>query len=374
MSKIKGVKYVGPIFDNSGYAKACRGNIFALLSQGIDVTLLPTSFEKALPELGEDGKILKALVNKAIDYDVVVVHTTPEFWSKYKEPGKKMVNYTIWETTKLHPDWVPYINDNADKVLVGCDWNVEVFKDSGVTVPIGCIPHSIDLNDSKNVVPYEITGISENTFTFYSIFQWTERKDPLALIKAYWHAFQNNEDVALVLKSYRSDYSDGEKEAIRLTIKRLKYVTKFDNYPKIYFISDMLTEDEIRGLHKCGDCYVTADRGEGFGLSPFTAGAYGKPVIATGFGGSTQYLKPDNSFLVNYTLTPVHGMPWSPWYRGDQLWAQADVKHCADQMKSVFEDQVHARAKGNLLQAYIHDNFSHEVIGEKIVKEIEEIL
>jgi len=374
MNKITGIKYVGPIFDNSGYAKACRGNIFSLLTQGIDITLLPTSFEKSSPELGEDGKILKALVNKAIDYNVVVVHTTPEFWSRYKEPDKVNIGYTIWETTKLHPDWAPYINDNADKVLVGCDWNVDIFKDSGVTIPIGCVPHSIALEDSKNINPYGITGISKDTFVFYSIFQFTERKDPLSLIKAYWYAFQNNEDVALVLKTYRSDYSDGEKDVVRQTIKRIKYVTKFDTYPKIYLIPDMITEDEIRGLHKRGDCYVTTDRGEGFGLSPFTAGANGKPVIATGFGGSTQYLKEDNSFLINYTLAPVHGMPWSPWYRGDQLWAQADVKHCSDLMNLVFEDQVYARGKGDLLQSYIFDNFSHEVIGKKIIKEIEEVL
>jgi glycosyltransferase involved in cell wall biosynthesis len=374
MSKIKGIKYVGPIFDNSGYAKACRGNIFALLSQGIEVTLVLTSFEKSHPNLGKDGELLKTLINKAIEYDVVIVHTTPEFWPTYKESGKKMVNYTIWETTKLHPDWVPYINDNADKVLVGCDWNISIFKDSGVTIPIGCIPHSISLDDSKNVTPYSITGINDNTYVFYSIFQWTERKDPLSLIKAYWYAFQNNENVALVLKTYRSDYSDGEKDSIRQTIKRLKYVTKFDTYPKIYFIPDMLTEDEIRGLHVRGDCYVSADRGEGFGLSPFTAGANANPVVATGFGGSLEYLNDDNSFLAPYTLTPVHGMPWSPWYRADQLWAQVDVFEFAKNLQRVYSDQESAFSKGNKLQKHIRDNFSHEVIGARMVKEIEEIL
>ncbi len=359
---------------NSGYAKACRGNIFALLSQGIDVTLLPTSFEKSLPELGTDGVILKSLVNKSVDYNVVITHTTPEFWSKYVEPDKINIGYTIWETTKLHPDWVPYINDNAAKVLVGCDWNISVFKDSGVIIPIGCVPHSVDLEDNKNIKPYSITGVPDDTYVFYSIFQWTERKAPLSLIKAYWYAFQNNENVALVLKAYRSDYSDAEKTAIRTTIKRLKYVTKFDIYPKIYFISDMLTEDEIRGLHMRGDCYVTSDRGEGFGLSPFTAGAYGKPVIATGFGGSLEYLNDDNSFLVPYTLTPVMGMPWSPWYKADQLWAEVDTLNLANNMYQVYANQEDASDKGTKLQKHIRNNFSHEAIGKRMVKEIEDIV
>ena len=374
MSSIKGIKYVGPIFDNSGYAKACRSNIFALISQGIDVTLSPISFEEAKPVLGKDGDILDSLVNKNIDYNVVIVHTTPEFWSKFKEPGKKMVNYTIWETTKLHPDWVPFINNNADKVMVGCEWNVGIFKNSGVTIPICCIPHTIDLKDVEGIDSYEISGIAESTYVFGFIGQWTERKDPVSLLKAYWYAFQQGEDVALVMKTYRSDYSEQEKEAIRITIQRLKAVTVFDNYPKIYFISNMLSEDEMRGLYKRIDCYVSLDRGEGFGLSAFTSGAYGKPVIATGFGGVLEYLKEDNSYLIDYTLTPVHGMPFSPWYKAEQCWAQVDVLHGAKLMREVFGNQRAAEIKGLKLQKYINDNFSYEVIGKKMITEIEEVL
>ncbi len=374
MSKITGIKYINPIQDGSGYAKAGRGYVLALHKLGIPITVSPISFEKILPELGKDGEVLQSLINKDIDYNVVIVHTTPEFWKRFKEPDKTMVNFTIWETTKLHSDWVGYINNNATKVLVGCDWNVDVFKESGITIPIAAVPHAIPIEDSKQIKNYNIKGINEDTFVFYDIFQWTERKDPVSLIKAYWYAFRNNEDVALVLKAYRGDYSDTEKDAIRSTINRLKQVTRLGNYPPIYFISDILTEDEIRGLHNRCDCYVTLNRGEGFGLSPFQAGAYGKPVIATGFGGVTEYLKKENSYLVNYTLTPVHGMPWSPWYKADQLWAQADVVDGANKMLHVYNNQEEAKEKGKQLQKYINTNFSYDVIGKKMIKEIEEVL
>lgn len=374
MNKISGIKYVGPLFDNSGYAKACRNDIFALLSQGIPVTIQPISFEDCKPVLGKDGDVLSSLVSKEIDYNVVMVRTTPEFWGKYKEPGKVMVNHTIWETTKLHPEWIPYINNNADKVLVATEWNAQVFKDSGVTIPIGCVPHCIDKNDDDMIKPYHVANVSDDTYLFGFVSQWTERKDPLSLLKAYWYAFQNNENVALVMKTYRSNYTDSEKDVIRSTIKRLKSMMVFDNFPKLYYISDMLTEDEMRCLFKRIDCYVSLDRGEGWGLSPFQAGAYGKPVIATGFGGVTEYLKEDNSYLVNYTLTPTHGMPWSRWYKSEQLWAQADVHNGAQLMRTVYENQASAKDVGLKLQTYIHDNFNYEVIGKKMIKEIEEVL
>lgn len=305
--KIKGIKYIGPIFDNSGYAQACRGNIMALHKLGVPVTLAPISFEKIRPDLGSYGDILKKLVNNPIDYNIVFIHTTPEFWKEYREEGKTNIGYTIWETTRLHPDWKDYINNNVDKVLVGCTWNDEVFRNGGVEIPIGVVPHGINIDEFNDITPYNINGVSNDTYMFYAIFQWTERKHPLSLIKAYWYAFQNNENVALVLKTYRSDYSETEKEAIRSTLRRLKNIMPMDNHAKIYLIPDMLTNDEILGLHKRGDCYVSLDRGEGFGLSPFASGACGNPIIVTGFGGTTEYAKPDNSYLVNYSLTPVFG-------------------------------------------------------------------
>lgn len=265
--EIKGIKYISPIFDGSGYAQAARGNILALHNAGISLTLHPISFEEAKPDLGKDGQVLRSLVGKDIDYNIVIIHTTPEFWNRFREEGKTNVGYTIWETSKLHPEWEGYINDNVEKVLVGSEWNVGVFKESGVTVPIGVVPHGINVNEFDDIEPYQITGVPEDTYVFYSIFQWVERKHPIPLIKAYWYAFQNVEDnVALVLKVYRSNYSEQEKDAIRISIRKLKQVTPMERHPKIYLLLDMLSNDEMLGLHARGDCYVSLDRGEGFGL------------------------------------------------------------------------------------------------------------
>ena len=371
--EIKGIKYISPAFDNSGYGKASRGNILALHKLGVPLTLAPISFEQLRPDLGADGKILESLVKKEIDYNIVIIHSTPEFWAKFKEPGKTTVGYTIWETTKLHSDWIPYINTNAQKVLVGCEWNRGVFKDSGITIPIGVVPHGLDVEKYKNNKPYQIAGMKEDAYVFYNIFQWTERKNPLPLLKGYWYAFQNDENVALVLKTYRGNYEEGEKNAIRDTIKRLKNNSPLDKYPPVYYVSEMLSESELLGLHARGDCYASLDRGEGFGLGPFEAGATGNPIIVTGFGGVTEYAKPDNSILINYSLTPVFGMPWSPWYRGDQLWAEPDVLHGVQKMRWAYEHQDQAKALGEHLRMFIANNFTWEHIGKRIIKELQEL-
>lgn len=367
--EIKGIKYIAPLFDASGYAQASRGYVLALHKLGVPITIDPISFESNAVELGEDGGILYELQDKKIDYNIVITHLTPEFWARYYEEDKFNIGYTVWETDKLHPDWPGWIN-KYDAVFTCSSWNKEVFKNSGVVKPTFSIPHGIDLGECEGVTPYKISGIKEGAFKFYSVFQFTERKHPAALIKSYWHAFQNNENVALILKTYRGNFSDTEKESVRNTIKRLKAVTPMDHYPPIYLVLNMLSREELLGLHKNGDCYISTDRGEGFGLGGLEAGAFAKPIIVTGIGGVLEYAKPDNSYLINYTLTPVSGMPWSPWYRGDQMWAEPDCAHAISLMREVYNNQSQAITKGNTLRKYIEDNLMWDKVGKKMIDAI----
>jgi len=371
--EIKGIKYVGPIFDHSGYAQASRGYILALNRLGIPLTLDPIKFDRTSPELGEDGAVLSGLVNKKIDYNIVILHTTPEFWEQKKEAGKTNIGYTVWETSRLHPDWPGYINNNVDAVMVGCSWSAEVFKNSGVEIPVFVVPHVMNMDEYNDIQPYTISGIKENAYKFYDVFQFTERKHPMALIKSYWAAFQNDENVALILKTYRSDFSAGEQDLIKKTIRKLKEVTRMDKYPPIYLILDILSKKEILGLHMAGDCFVSLDRLEGFGLCPFEAGAAGNPIIVTGGGGVLEFAKPDHSYLVKYSLTPVSGVTWSPWYRGDQMWAEPDCGHAIKLMRRVYNDQDKARKRGGILKEYIAKNFNQEKIGKTIIDVIKSL-
>ena len=364
--EIRGIKYISPLFDASGYAQASRGYVLALHKMGIPITVSPVSFENTTPNLGEDGKILYDLQDKKIDYNIVITHLTAEWWEKHYEPDKTNIGYTVWETDKLHPDWPGWIN-KYDVAMVGSEWTVDVCKNSGVTIPVYAVPHGMDASRFDDIIPYQLSGIKDEAYKFYSIFQFTERKHPVALIKSYWYAFQNKENVALILKTYRSDFGDEEKEAIRRTVKRLKEVTPMDHYPPIYLILNMLSRDEVLGLHKAGDCFISLDRGEGFGLCGFEAGAFSKPIIVTGLGGALEYAKPEHSYLVDYTMTPVSGMPYSPWYRGDQLWAEPDCLDAANKMRQVYNNQKEAAEKGRALRSYIDNNLTWAKMGQRMV-------
>ena len=368
--EIRGIKYTAPVYDGSGYAEASRQYIQALHSLGIPLTVEPITFEPARPDLGEAGNLIRSLEDKIIDYNVKIIHLTPEHYELYKEPSVFNVGYSIWETSKLHPSWPEYINKNVEMAFVGCGWNVVTYKESGVEIPIFKIPHGIDVSSFDGVEAFEIGGVKPDDFVFYSIFQWTERKHPLALVKAYWHEFRAHENVVLVLKTYRSDYSEREKEVIRDTMRRMRKVFPMNDYPRILLITDMLSRDELLGLHKRGDCFILLQRSEGFGLPHFEAAACAKPIITTGMGGNMEFTKPDNSYLVDFNWAPVFGMPWCPWYRGDQLWAEPDIKHGAQQMRYVFENREEAFARGAKIREYVKDNFTWEQVAGMMIDAI----
>ena len=146
-----------------------------------------------------------------------------------------------------------------------------------------------------------------------------------------------------------------------------------ENYPALYLIGDRLDSGEVMGIHEACDCLVHLDRGEGFGLVPFEAGACGNPIMVTGWGGVLEYAKPEHSYLINHTLTPVFGMPWAPWHTGDQLWAEPDCGQAIRMMQHIYKNQTEAANKGRMLQSYIKNNFSWDLMGMRMLEAIKSV-
>jgi hypothetical protein len=106
--KMVGIKYVAPVFDQSGYASSSREYILALHKMGVPVTIKPHCFEKNQKPFGDSEKreIINSLINKDIKYDVVISQLTPDMATSHIEPGKYNINYFAWETSVVHPEWV----------------------------------------------------------------------------------------------------------------------------------------------------------------------------------------------------------------------------------------------------------------------------
>jgi len=382
---MKGVKYIGPVFDQSGYAEAARNYVLALHALGVPITVDAIRHSEGQPVLGEEGEILASLVDRPIEYDRIVIHATPDTWThrlRDEPAGVPTVGCTVWETSELHPIWTAACN-RVDEVWVPSRWNAEVFRVSGVRVPIAVVPHCIDLPDASAGAPLSIEGIPDNAFVFYSIFHWNERKNPEGLLAAYFAAFTGVHDVVLVLKTHfdppprRPDgqvvkvSEEDDARRVHAEIAAFKRRMNLSHFPRIVALTGTLGRDQIRSLHQRGDVFVLLQRAEGWGLPHFEAAAMGKPVVTTGFGGPNDFLGPESAYLVGHTSRPVWGMEWSFFYAGTQRWAEPDLGQAIELLRRVHAHRAEAAERGARARDHIARHLTRGVVGRRMAERLD---
>lgn len=380
---LSGIKYIS-LHEDSGYGVAAKSYIKALLDSDIHVTWTPMIRGKGIgmtyepfrgTRVGDES--LDTICNKEIEYDVVLIHTIPELYSYWreKEKDKYLIGYTVWETTKPPEHWKDLINQ-LDHLLVPTEWNKKIFREQGITIPIDVLPH---MSEFEGVPSTAMHSFEHDTgrFLFYIISSWTERKAIWKLMDAYVKAFNKNDNVELLIKTSKGDirnprnillrYIGYTYQPVRKTFK--KYIKPFKNHPKITLVDDdSKPGNYIRSLHTRGNCYVSLCRGEGWGIGSFEAARYGKPIIMTGFGGQTDYLHPDYSWLVDYNLIPVIDKNAPHSYGSDQKWAEPNVKQAASYMRYVYEHRDEARETGAMLKEFVVARFSNEKTADKLIQ------
>lgn len=401
MNKLKGIKLVAPFFDASGYAEWARSYALALIQHGVPVTLgidkvrntgRPITVEGVHPDLGEKGKILEQYVNKDIDYNVVIAWLTPNLaleQTKF-ESGVKKINFTLWETSSIPKSWCHWLAF-FDEIWLPGEFNKGSFTSSFsvaaredpameklLKTPLRTFKYPLNLEDyqtsktAKLSHPVTSVELSKNTYVFYAISQWTERKNFTDLIEAYWSVFNDTDDVVLYLKTYKNNYSEVEHQWIQNYIKNLASGTGKSNLPPIGIIRQLLSKQQIYALHKACDCYVSSARGEGLGLGLLNAGLFGNPVITHSFGEQSTYINNERGFIYNHTLRPVTRQ--GGWYSIEQYWANPDVQDLAKMMLYAYNNQAEAKRTGEKLRDYLVESCDYGAVAESMVLALEESL
>lgn len=365
------IKYCGTFSDHSGYGSANRAYITALYVAGADVS---TELVVQVPEQtdhGWTGELCKNLQDRNVDYKIKIIHLTPDMYPRYQEQGKYNIGHLFWETDRLPKEWVEPIN-NMQEIWTSSNAMAELFRNSGVTVPITAFPQPIDIAEADK--SYERFDIPEHKgFMFYSVFQWIERKNPKALIQSYWETFTGRTDVTLLLKTYRVNYTDQEYDRIRSDIERWRKESHLVHYPRILLVTKLLTHNEMMRLHYSADCYLSTDHGEGWSRPLQEALLMGKPAITTARGGIHEYIDDKMYYPIDSVYVPVVAQPWIPWYESSQNWAQIDREEFKKKMQFVFLNKNTAQVKGYNAKDFVKTNFSYQTIGGYMKKRLEQI-
>jgi glycosyltransferase involved in cell wall biosynthesis len=188
------------------------------------------------------------------------------------------------------------------------------------------------------------------TFLFTFDFVSAVRKNPNAVVDAFTRAFEPGEGPVLVLKTI-----NGRERKPRLLAELEEAV---GDRPDIRVRDAYVSVETKNAITAACDCFVSLHRSEGFGLTMAEAMSYGKPVIATGYSGNTDFMDERTSYLVPYRLVPVPSDWWA--HAPAAQWAEPDVDAAAVLMRHVYEHQDEARARGRRARDALLERFSLE--------------
>ena len=271
------------------------------------------------------------------------------------------IAYWTWELETLPPAWVPLL-DRVDEVWAVSSFAARAIEATGKKLPVTVVPHAIEVK--KFSFPRAHFGIPPDTFVFlfmFDFYSYFERKNPLALIRAFERAFPDTPGVLLIIKCSNASVDKEHFEELKRAAQD----------SRIWIMNTYLEREEVASLMSVCDAYVSLHRSEGFGLTMAEAMALRRPVIATDYSSNTDFMNEENSFPVRYSLVPIekdHG----PYTRGNR-WAEPDVAHAAEQMRTVYENPDLALRKAMFGMHTIATRFSSGAVAEIVGKRLREL-
>jgi glycosyltransferase involved in cell wall biosynthesis len=243
-----------------------------------------------------------------------------------------------------------------DAVFVPSRQNKQALRNSGVKVPIYIVPHGVNAVTFHPRNPKLGVPNTSGKFVFVSVFGFQHRKNPEALLKAYWEAFSASDKVHLVIKT--NGYARHENQRwiqSRILTYKMRLGIRKRTAP-VTILARPLNQQRIKGIYTLGHAFVLPTRGEGVGLPFLESLASGTPVIATGWGGHRDFLTSRNSFFVGYRLRhPSTSMnrkstisrTFRSLFAGkNQLWAEADIDSLKRQMRAAYSNPSLCKRKG----------------------------
>jgi glycosyltransferase involved in cell wall biosynthesis len=186
-----------------------------------------------------------------------------------KKKEQILIAYSVFESDKIPWHWVKAFNDHFDAIAVADRYYIDVYRNSGVKIPIFELPLGLEIDP---LLSAPIKTRQNSPFTFGCLGYGTRRKNLPKLIKAFAMAFGNRPDVQLRINCRNAEI---------VIEKKIDDLIEEHELTNVIFTKESLSREQYINLLKTLDCYVTVSMGEGFSIPPREAMALGIPVIAT---------------------------------------------------------------------------------------------
>ena len=359
-----------------GFGEAAQSYIAALDRLGVPVTWTPLEWVEGDPQMRVAADYrgpLAHLAGRQIDHDTLVVHIPPGDDRWLADAGdRRTAIYTTWESDRVPDGWLPSL-ERFDVVLVPSTFNARALLDAGCRATVHVAPHIVER--PADVAPARFERIGDR-YVFYVIATWSTRKAMAETVCAFLDAFDDRNDVALVVKTTADDaWAVAQARRGRVVDTRVwprfaALVAGRRHVPEIQLIPGPIPAADVAALHARGNCFFSLTRSEGWGLCISDALAFGNPVIVTGWGGHLDYLGTDYPLLIDYDLVPTTNDPPDDWFDAGpgHRWAKARHDHAVDLLRWVAANPERASAIAAPLGERLARECAPDVIGRRLIE------
>lgn len=346
--RVSYIGYTGPIDSRFGYGGGGITILRALTRLGVEASVNPhyggghnIAYRVDLPK-DAAGQVTPRNFLPQVE----LVHCLPDDLAVSTAPRKAA--WTMWEsdripdgTTPPFGDWAAKINAQAERLIVPCAHNKEVFAACGVQVPITVLPYGLD----TDIWPF-CARPERDTFTVVQYGDLSDRKGPYEAIEAFQRAFPTEKDVRLVLKTIAGKFGPAIGVIPTFTDPRIRVINATWSRAQL-----------VQFLHEA-DAFIWLSRGEGQGLPPMQALLTGLPVITTTHTGMQAWYN-------GRYAEGVRDAGLSPSPMGGN-WIEPDTDHAAEQLRKVYENRKAAFRKAKAGAVYLRKEFSLEGFASRL--------
>jgi glycosyltransferase involved in cell wall biosynthesis len=244
--------------------------------------------------------------------------------------GRQVIGYWAWELSEVPDTW------RHGAQFVHQIWAPSRFTAAALEplAPgrVRVVPHSVATTPPEpsrlGRADFGLPADAIITLVSFSLASSLARKNPHAAIAAFLKAFGTRRDRLLVLKIVHASHAPEDLASLQAAIA---------GAANIRIETRLFPGPDSHAFTACADIVLSLHRSEGFGLVPAEAMLLGRPVIATDYAGTTDFLDATSGIPIPYRLIPAID-PRGVFEAPGAVWADADTDEAAAALVRLADD------------------------------------
>lgn len=390
---MKKVLVRGPLLSQSGYGVHSRQIYKFCESQPdwqVTAQVLPWGITPwNMSETDEDGIYGRIMSNSGPvsgKFDISFQVQLPHEW----DPNLAHYNVGVTagvETDRCSPEWALTHREKMDLLIVPSNFTKRTLEKSAsvpVSTPIEVLPEAYfpEIMEEATEDPLADLSTSNNFLmvgTLTSDDPNADRKNLINSIVWFLRSMKGVPDVGLIVKTSRGRDTTIDRQLVRKSLQHIKQTsnTSDKSCPKLYMLHGAMSRQEMTNLYKSPKlcAYVSATRGEGFGLPLLEAAVAKLPIVATGWSAHTEFLKGPSFLSSKYDMRKIpQSRADGTIFVADAMWAEPREGNFCRKVKKVVENKESLREAARNLSDSLVESHSLTALQKKFSTIMEDYL